>query len=112
MFNSSNDEEYESAGTKTTLEEMRKVAAQLMLMNYAIKHEYVYNRWLSVVNMRILKEERNRKVHRLRVLHLYEADYNLLLRMNWRKSTHQSVDNNLLHNSQYVEVPGRDSITP
>lgn len=71
----------QSSTTETTLEHMRKalLGAQLMLMNYAIKHEYVYKRWRSVVNMMILKEEGNTKINRLRVIHLYEADYNLLL---------------------------------
>lgn len=119
MFDSSDSDDTdsddaESTEAKPTLEDMRKelLAAQLMLMNYAIKHEYVYDRWLSVVNMMILKEEGNTKVHRLRVLHLYEADYNLLLGVKWRKLMHHAVDNNLLHDSQYGGVPGRDSITP
>ena len=62
--------------------------------------------------MMILKEELNTKIHRLRVIHLYEADYNLLLGVKWRKLMHHAVDNKLLHNSQYGGIPGRDSITP
>ena len=50
-----------------SLEEMRKdlLQAQLMLMNYAIKHSYVYRRWLNVVNMMILKDEGDTRVYRL-----------------------------------------------
>ena len=78
-----------------TLEEMRKslLSAQILLMNYAIKkHGYVYKRWTNVVNMMILKEENNTKIHRLRVIHLYEADYNLLLGVKWRQLMHRLRD--------------------
>ena len=53
-------------------------------MNYAIKHEYVYKRWRNVVNMMILKEEGNFKIHWLQVIHIFEADYNLLLAVKWK----------------------------
>ena len=101
-------------GPSESLESMRTtlLAAQLQLMNYAISHQYVFDRWKTVVNMMILKEENNTKIHRLRVIHLYEADYNLLLGVKWRNLIHHTVDNNLLHPSQYGGIPGRDSITP
>ena len=87
MFNSSNEEDVESAERKPTLEEMRKelLAAQLMLMNYAIKHEYAYDRWLSGVNIIILREEGNTKVHRLRVLHLIRIGLQFVARSEMEK---------------------------
>ena len=60
MFNNEEDEDSDNEEEKEpSLEEMRKdlLDAQLMLMNYAIKHRYVYKRWLIVVNMMILKDE-------------------------------------------------------
>ena len=62
--------------------------------------------------MMILKEENNTKIHRLRIIHLYKADLNLLLGVKYRKLMHHAVDNDLLHPSQYGGIPGRDSITP
>jgi len=73
MFNNEDDEDSDSDEEKDpSLEEMRKdlLHAQLMLMNYAIKYSYVYRRWLNVVNMMILKDEGDTRVHRLRILHL------------------------------------------
>lgn len=100
--------------TKPALDELRKdfLSAQINLMNYAIKHGYVYKRWTSVVNLMILKEANNTKIHRLRVIHLYEADYNLLLGVKWRQLMHHAVDNKPLHPSQYGGTPGKGSITP
>ena len=45
----------------------------------------------NVVNMMILKEEGNTKIHRLRVIHLFEADYNLLLGIKWRQLIHEQT---------------------
>ena len=52
------------------------VTARVTLINYALRTGYVYDRWKDVVNVMILKEPNNTKIHRLRVIHLYEADYN------------------------------------
>ena len=97
-----------------SLEDMRMclLQAQLLLINYGIKHSYVFNRWSHVTNLMILKEVGNTKIHRLRVLHLYEADYNAILAIKSRQLIHHTIDNNLLHRNQYGGVPGRDSLTP
>ena len=63
------------------------------------------------MNMMILKEEGNFKIHRLRVIHIFEADYNLLLAVKWRQLIHHCIDNDLLHKSQYGGIPCRDSVT-
>jgi hypothetical protein len=55
------------------------IKARVTLINYALQTGYVYDRWKDVVNVMILNEPNNHKIHRLRVIHLYEADYNLIL---------------------------------
>jgi hypothetical protein len=46
------------------------------------------------------------------VIHLYEADFNLLLGVKWRNIIHHSLDNDTLHPSQYGGLPGRESLIP
>ncbi|KAG7357612.1 hypothetical protein IV203_002300 [Nitzschia inconspicua] len=60
----------------------------------------------------IQKELGNTKVHRLRVIHLYEADFNLLLGVKWRQLTQHCIDSNLLNPWQFGGLPGRDATTP
>ena len=74
--------------------------AHLYLLNYAIRHGLSYKRWQTIVTMMIKKESGNKKIHRLRVIHLYEADYNLLLSVQWRKAIHNATDKNLFNDSQ------------
>jgi hypothetical protein len=46
------------------------------------------------------------------VIHLYEADYNLVLGIQWRQLVHHCEDNKLLHPSLYGARPGRGALEP
>eukprot|EP00980_Cylindrotheca_fusiformis_P006938 scaffold1446_cov73-Cylindrotheca_fusiformis.AAC.1 len=48
------------------------LGAQLSLINYGLCHGFAFRRWKNVVNVMIAKEPGNHKIHRLRVIHLYE----------------------------------------
>jgi hypothetical protein len=78
------------------------------LINYAIKHRYSLKRWKTIVNMMIYKEHGNVKIHRLRVIHLYEADLSLLWGVKWREGMHTALKTKSLHQGQYGGLPGRD----
>ena len=57
------------------------------------------------------KEPGNPLVHRLRVIHIYEADYNLLLKLLWaRKLTWNAHLNGTLHEAQAGSRPGKRAI--
>ena len=58
------------------------------------------------------KDSGNPKIHRLRVIHLYEADYNLILAIQARKLVHQAEDSQLLNNNLYGARPGRTAHDP
>jgi hypothetical protein len=78
------------------------------LINYATKHRYSLKRWETVVYMMIYKEQGNVKIHRLRVIHLYEADLSLLWGVKWREGMHKALKTKSLHQGQYGGLPGRD----
>ena len=70
-------------------------------IDYALRNGYSFKRWQKVVNVMLEKEPGNPKIHHLRVIHLYEADYNLILGIKWRELIHNCEDNNLLHPQLY-----------
>lgn len=82
------------------------------LLNYALKFGYTYTRWLKVVNVMLQKDSGNPRIHRLRVIHIYEADYNLLLALKWRQAIHHAEDNLLLNDGLYGSRPGRSAHDP
>ena len=81
------------------------------IINYAIRHRYSFKRWKNIINMMIYKDPGNVKVHRLRVIHLYEADLNFILGLKWKDALHKAQQENTLHPGQYGSRPGREPQT-
>jgi hypothetical protein len=69
------------------------IHAHITILNYTLQFGYSYHRWKVVVNIIIQKDPGSIKIHRLHVIHIYEADYNLLLGVKWREAMHLSKDN-------------------
>ena len=57
----------------------------------------------------IHKEAGNHKIHRLRVIHLFEADYNLILSVKWRQQIYAADKDQLVNPGQYGSYPGREA---
>ena len=83
--------------------------SHLSLLNYAIDHGHSFDRWKKIVTMMIEKEPGNHKIHRLRVIHLYEADYNLLLCVKWRTAVDHAMRNKTLNPNQKGGTPGSNA---
>jgi exonuclease III len=82
------------------------------MMNYALSRGYSYTRWQTVANTMILKEVGNFKIHRTRVIHIYEADYNLILGVKWRKALHSAESKGILNSGQFGSRPSRNAHDP
>jgi hypothetical protein len=61
------------------------------------------------VNVIILKEANNHWIHRLRVLHLFAADYNLILGVKWRHLLRHAESHQTLNDGQYGSRSGREA---
>ena len=82
----------------------------IVLLNYALTNGISYNRWKMVVNTMLEKEPGNPKIHRLRVIHLYEADYNLILAVKWRQLLHFACDHGYVNESLIGSQPGKEAL--
>ena len=85
------------------LEQTRKniLDGHLTLLNYAIQFGYPYAKWKCIVNTMLEKDKGMPKLHRLRVIHLYEADYNLILGVKWRQALHHATSRGLINEGCY-----------
>lgn len=84
----------------------------LLILNYALERGYSLNRWQKVANTILFKEPGNVKIHRTRVIHIYEADYNLVLGLKWRVALYQAEALKQLNEGQYGSRPRRNAIDP
>jgi hypothetical protein len=69
------------------------------LLQLAIQHKHSYSRWQRVANLMLENDFGFPKIHRLQLIHLYEADLNLLMGIYFARvlvrhveSTHQFND--------------------
>ena len=67
----------------------------------AAKRGFYLQRWLRVINVMIYKEPGNFKLEKLRVIHLFEADFNLMVGILFgRRAMFHARDHSLIHSSQ------------
>ena len=78
------------------IQEMQESIANMYcsMINYAITHRYSFERWQQIVDTMVLKEPNNIKVHRLHVIHIIEADLNLLTGIKFRDSVEEKPTQN------------------
>ncbi len=97
-----------------TAEQARTDVWQLQhgVVAYAVKHGYAFRRWRQVVNAMIEKEPGNPQLHRLRVIHLYESDYNSLLGIKMRQLIHSCEDKRSLNRGTYGSRANRQASDP
>jgi exonuclease III len=84
----------------------------LNMINYALERGYSYQRWQKIVNTMIFKDPDNVKIHRTRVIHIYEADFNMVLGLKWRMALYQAEALKQLNDGQYGSRPARNAIDP
>ena len=60
----------------------------------------------------LLKNPGDIRIHGLQVIHIYEADYNLVLSMCWQNAIHIAEDNHILNEGQFGSRPGHTAHDP
>ena len=88
------------------------VDVHLSLLNYSLERGYSYTRWQRIANTILFKDPGCAKIHRTRVIHIYEADFNLMLGIKWRVALYQAEALKQLNDGQYGSRPRRNAIDP
>ena len=95
-----------------TTKEGKILSAHLSILNFCARTGYSLHRWHKIVTMMIPKEQNNFKIHRLRVIHLYEADLTALFSIWSRKMIYKATAQHSLNTGSYGARPGKTSIDP
>ena len=108
------DETEEESAKREELNQMQRDlrGLHLSLINYALERGYSFQRWKTVANTILFKDPGCIRIHRTRIIHIYEADYNLILGLKWRIALYQSEALNQLNDGQYGSRPNRNAIDP
>jgi hypothetical protein len=65
-------------------------------LTHIIDHGLVLERWCNAVNIMIEKDLGQPKITRLRIIHLFEADLNFFLKLQWGSRLVRRADTNNL----------------
>ena len=83
------------------------------LMNIAIQNGIAIHRWSRAINVMIEKDIGQPKMNRPRIIHLFEADLNLFLKLQWGfRLVRRALDFGLLHDGQHGSIPRRTALAP
>lgn len=84
----------------------------LQLLNYALSNGFSFPRWHTTSSVILRKSENDSRIHRTRVIHIFEADYNLMLGVKWRALLQRSEALNLLNTGQFGSRTSRNAHDP
>ena len=84
----------------------------LTLLNFCTATGHSLVRWRKIVTTMIPKEHNNFKLHRLRVIHLYEADLTALFSIWLKRMMLSSERSKTINPGSYGARPGRTSTDP
>ena len=77
------------------------------LASIAASHGFFLSRWTQVINVMIYKKTDSIDIEQHRVIHLFEADFNLMLGILFgRRSSYHQAHHHLLHPGQYARPGG------
>ena len=95
------------------IQDPRLLESFTSFMNIVIGRGIALPRWSQAVNVMIEKDPGLPKVNRLRIIHLFKADYNLFLKTVWgSRLVRHATSMNLLNDGQHGSVPGRTTLDP
>ncbi|OEU11118.1 hypothetical protein FRACYDRAFT_246229 [Fragilariopsis cylindrus CCMP1102] len=82
------------------------------MLQTAYDNEHIYKRWEYIITCMLAKESGIPRIHRLRVIHLYECDLNLLFSKFFRELDQHCEDNFLINKGVYGCRPNRRAMDP
>jgi hypothetical protein len=82
------------------------------MLQTAYDNKHVYKRWEYILTCMLGKDSGILRIHRLRVIHLYECDLNLLFSLFFRELDQHCKDNYIINKGVYRCRPTRRAIDP
>jgi hypothetical protein len=108
-FSTRPDLDADSPASDLTVQEQAEEIPHVIfgLAESAARLGFYLQQWTQVINVMIYKKPGCIELDKLRVIHLFEADFNLLVGLFFgRRAMHHQVDHNLLHEGQFGKPGG------
>ena len=84
-----------------------------LFLNIALTNGITILHWSEATNIMIEKDPGIPKITRLRIIHLFEADFNFIMKLMWgHRLVRRTIELDLLHTGQHGMIPGRSTLDP
>ena len=91
---------------KAIIQHPRLLKCFVQLMNIVVPRSIAIPRWCQATNVMIEEDVGSPRIHQLRMIHLFEVNYNFFLQLQWDHClVRQAVLFDLFHNSQHGSIP-------
>ena len=98
---------------KSLIQDATLLRCFVKFMNIAIQHGIAIPRWCNATSVMLEKDPGKPRIHRLRIIHLFEADFNFFLKIQWgHRLVKRPIDLDLLHDSQHGSISQRTTMDP
>ena len=98
---------------KAIIQEETLLTCMTQFLNATIQKGLTLDRWCNAVNVMIEKDPGSPRLTRLRIIHLFEADFNLFLKLQWgSRLVKRAAKHDLIHTGQHGSVPRRKTMDP
>jgi hypothetical protein len=74
---------------------------QVKLINTIVSHQFTLFQWQNIHSILLFKYKHNRYLHQTRNIHIFQADYNLILKLAWGQAIQQSEKSKLINEAQF-----------
>ena len=80
-------------------------------LDIAVQRGISISRWQYAINVMLEKDAGCPRINRLRIIHLFEADFNFILKVLWgHRLVRRAHDLKLINTGQYGSVPGKTAM--
>jgi hypothetical protein len=86
---------------KVNKQQQTNTKAQLQLINILIANQCTLERWQTVHSILLFKDKHNKYLHCTRNIHIFEANYILILKLKWGQAIQHSEKTKMIHDSQF-----------
>jgi hypothetical protein len=80
-------------------------------IDLVVQRGITLSRWQHAINVMLEKDVGCPRINRLRIIHLFEADFNFFLKLLWgHRLVRRAHDFKMINTGQYGSVPGRTAV--
>jgi hypothetical protein len=98
---------------KAIIQEKSLLKCLTQFMQITVASGLTLSRWCNAVSIMIEKDHGKPRLNRLRIIHLFEADFNFFLKLVWgSRLVKRTVELDLLNDGQHGSVPRRTALDP